>query len=56
MQEKDVFKTFSEISQMSVINQATARQKHIDPSQSINLAIAPNATPARDVHRLHIEA
>ena len=54
--EKDVFKTFSEISQMAIINQAAARQTHIDQSQSLNLAIDPNATPARDVNRLYIEA
>ena len=54
--EKDVFKTFSEISQMAIVNQAAARQTHIDQSQSLNLAIDPNATPAKDVNRLYIEA
>ncbi|PSQ95268.1 MAG: ribonucleoside-diphosphate reductase [Bacteroidetes bacterium SW_9_63_38] len=54
--EKEVFKTFSEISQMAIINQAAARQTHIDQSQSLNLAIDPNATPAKDVNRLYIEA
>jgi ribonucleoside-diphosphate reductase alpha chain len=53
--EKDVVQTFSEISQMAVITQAAARQKHIDQSQSLNLAINPNAPPARErqptVHR-----
>ena len=54
--EKSVFKTFSEISQMEIINQAASRQKHIDQSQSLNLAIDPAATPVRDINRLYIEA
>ena len=54
--EKDVFKTFSEISQMAIVNQAAARQTHIDQSQSLNLAIDPNSTPARDINQLYIEA
>jgi len=54
--EKDVFKTFSEISQMAIIDQAAARQKHIDQSQSLNLAIDPGSTPVKDINRLYIEA
>lgn len=54
--EKDVFKTFSEISQLAIVDQAAARQKHIDQSQSLNLAIDPNSTPAKDINRLYIEA
>ena len=54
--EKDVFKTFSEISQMAIVDQAAGRQTHIDQSQSLNLAIDPNAVPVKDINRLHIEA
>ena len=39
--EKDVFKTFGEISQKEVIIQASIRQKFIDQSQSLNLMIHP---------------
>jgi ribonucleoside-diphosphate reductase alpha chain len=53
--EKDVFKTFGEISQKEVILQAGIRQKYIDQSQSINLMIHPK-TPPRDVNQLLIYA
>jgi len=53
--EKDVFKTFDEISPLTIIQQAAARQKHIDQSQSLNLLIPPQ-TPAKDVTQLIIEA
>lgn len=53
--EKDVFKTFAEISQLSVIQQAAQRQKYIDQGQSINLMIHP-ATPARDLNQLYLTA
>ena len=54
--EKDVFKTFSEISQMAIVDQAAGRQTHIDQSQSLNLAIDPNAVPVKDINRLYVEA
>ncbi|RPE90373.1 ribonucleoside-diphosphate reductase subunit alpha [Frederiksenia canicola] len=53
--EKEVFKTFSEISQLSVIQQAAQRQKHIDQGQSINIMVHP-ATPARDLNQLYLTA
>jgi ribonucleoside-diphosphate reductase alpha chain len=53
--EKDVFKTFAEISPKEIIIQATQRQKYIDQGQSINLMIHPS-TPAKDVNKLIIEA
>ena len=40
--EKNVFKTFSEISQLSIIQQAAQRQAFIDQSQSLNLIIHPD--------------
>lgn len=53
--EKEVFKTFSEISQLSVIQQAAQRQAYIDQGQSINLMVHPN-TPARDLNKLYLTA
>jgi len=53
--EKEVFKTFSEISPLVVIQQAAERQKYIDQSQSLNLMIPPS-TPAKEVNALMIEA
>ncbi|MEF8797231.1 MAG: ribonucleoside-diphosphate reductase subunit alpha [Salinivenus sp.] len=55
-EEKAVFKTFGEISQMAIIDQAAGRQTHIDQSQSLNLAIDPNAVPVKDINRLYVEA
>lgn len=53
--EKSVFKTFSEISPMEVIIQASMRQKYIDQAQSLNLMIHPSI-PTKDVNSLIIEA
>lgn len=54
-EEKDVFKTFGEISQKEIIIQAAARQKYIDQSQSLNLTIHPKTSP-KDVNALLIFA
>jgi ribonucleoside-diphosphate reductase alpha chain len=53
--EKDVFKTFGEISQKEIIIQAATRQKYIDQGQSLNLMIPPNAKP-KEVSELMIFA
>lgn len=53
--EKDVFKTFAEISPKEVIIQAAQRQKYIDQGQSLNLMIHPSI-PTKDVNALIIEA
>jgi ribonucleoside-diphosphate reductase alpha chain len=53
--EKEVFKTFGEISQKEIILQTGIRQKYIDQSQSINLMIHPK-TPVKDVNQLLIFA
>lgn len=54
-EEKQVFKTFKEISQLEIIQQAAIRQKYIDQSQSLNLNI-PAELPVKEVNRLIIEA
>jgi ribonucleoside-diphosphate reductase alpha chain len=53
--EKDVFKTFAEISPKEIIIQAAQRQKYIDQGQSLNLMIHPSI-PVKDVNELSIEA
>lgn len=53
--EKNVFKTFAEISQKEIVIQAAARQKFIDQGQSLNLMIHPSV-PIKDVNSLIIEA
>tara|TARA_R110000824_G_scaffold119346_6_gene273405 strand:+ start:3990 stop:5636 length:1647 start_codon:yes stop_codon:yes gene_type:complete len=53
--EKDVFKTFGEISQKEIIIQAAMRQKYIDQGQSLNLMIPPDIKP-REVNELLIYA
>ena len=53
--EKEVFKTFGEISQKEVIIQTAIRQTSIDQAQSINLMIHPK-TPPKEVNQLLIFA
>lgn len=52
--EKNVFKTFGEISQKEIVIQAAARQKFVDQGQSLNILVPPN-TPAKEVSQLLIE-
>jgi ribonucleoside-diphosphate reductase alpha chain len=54
-EEKLVFRTFMEISQMEIIIQASTRQKYIDQGQSLNLMIHPQ-TPTRDINTLLLKA
>ncbi len=54
-EEKDVFKTFKELSQYEIILQASIRQKYIDQAQSLNINI-PSNLPIKDVNKLLIEA
>jgi ribonucleoside-diphosphate reductase alpha chain len=54
-EEKDVFKTFGEISQKEIVIQAAQRQKYIDQGQSLNFMIPPN-TKAKEVSELMIFA
>ena len=54
-EEKNVFKTFAEISQMEIIQQAADRQKFIDQGQSLNVMIS-DEVPLKDVNQLVISA
>jgi ribonucleoside-diphosphate reductase alpha chain len=53
--EREVFKTFQEIDQMVLIEQAATRQVFIDQSQSLNIMINPK-TPIKDINNLYIQA
>ena len=58
-QEKNVFKTFGEISQLEILQQAAARQKFIDQGQSLNLTIDSNTDDenfAEELSILYMEA
>jgi ribonucleoside-diphosphate reductase alpha chain len=52
-EEKDIFKTFGEISQKEIVIQNIQRQKYIDQSISLNLMIPPNCQ-AKEVSELLI--
>lgn len=52
--EKNVFKTFDEISQMEIVIQATQRQKYIDQGQSLNFKISTKES-LKDVNALYIK-
>jgi ribonucleoside-diphosphate reductase alpha chain len=54
-EDKEVFKTFEEISQKEIVIQAAQRQKYLDQGQSLNLMIAPK-TPMKEVNQLMIYA
>lgn len=53
--EKAVFRTFAEIDQTKVIEQAADRQQYIDQGQSLNVMVAPD-TPVKDINRLYLQA
>ena len=53
--EKDVFKTYPEIDQMTVIYQAANRQNHIDQGQSINVMVHPDM-PTKDLNNIYMTA
>lgn len=52
---KEVFKTFKEINQLELVNQAGIRQQYIDQSVSLNLAFPSEATP-KWLNQVHMEA
>ena len=53
--EREVFKTFSEINQYAVLDQAAARQQFIDQSQSLNVMINPEMS-AKEINKLYLFA
>ena len=52
---KNVFKTFKEINQLELVNQAGIRQTYIDQSVSLNLAFPSQAEP-RWINKVQMEA
>ncbi len=53
--EKQVFRTFSEIDQKAIIDQAAIRQKYIDQSQSLNIMI-DSTMSTKDLNGLYLYA
>ncbi len=53
--EKDTFKTYSEIDQMDIIYQAANRQNHIDQGQSVNIIVHPEM-PVKEINKIHVTA
>ena len=52
---KEVFKTFKEINQLELVNQAGIRQQYIDQSVSLNLAFPAQVDP-KWINKIHLEA
>ncbi len=53
--EKAVFRTFAEIDQNAVIDQAAARQVFIDQGQSLNVMVSPGVSP-KEINALYMRA
>ncbi len=54
-QEKNVFKTYSEIDQMDIIYQAASRQEYVDQGQSVNIMVHPDM-PIKDINKIYVTA
>ena len=54
-QEKAIFRTFAEVDQSKIIEQAGVRQKYIDQGQSLDVMVAPG-TPVKEINQLYIKA
>ncbi len=54
-EQKEVFRTFAEVNQSAIINQAAIRQDFIDQAQSLNLMVSPDM-PTKDVNKLLVDA
>ena len=52
---KDVFKTFKEINQLELVNQAGIRQQYVDQAVSLNLAFPSEASP-KWINQVHLDA
>ena len=52
---KDVFKTFKEINQLELVNQAGLRQQYVDQAVSLNLAFPSEASP-KWINKVHMDA
>lgn len=54
-EQKNIFRTFAEINQSAIINQAAIRQEFIDQAQSLNLMIPPDM-PTKEINKLLVDA
>ena len=54
-EEKEVFKTYSEIDQMDIVYQAANRQNHIDQGQSVNIIVHPDMS-VKEINKIHVTA
>lgn len=54
-EDKMVFRTFPELDQAIVIDQAAVRQQYIDQGQSLNIMVPPNVSP-KDINQLYLNA
>jgi ribonucleoside-diphosphate reductase alpha chain len=52
---KEVYKTFKEINQLELVNQAGIRQQYIDQAVSLNLAF-PSQVEPKFLNKVHLEA
>jgi ribonucleoside-diphosphate reductase alpha chain len=52
---KEVYKTFKEINQLELVNQAGIRQQYIDQAVSLNLAF-PSQVDPKFINKVHLEA
>jgi ribonucleoside-diphosphate reductase alpha chain len=53
--QKDVFRTYAEMDQAKIIEQAAVRQQYIDQGQSLNVLVGPE-TSAKDINELYLKA
>lgn len=54
-EEKAIFRTFAEIDQGVIIEQASVRQQYIDQGQSLNVMVPPDV-PVKDINQLYLKA
>lgn len=54
-EEKDIFRTFAELDQGTVIERAAVRQQYIDQGQSLNVMVPPSTSP-KDINALYMQA
>ena len=52
---KEVYKTFKEINQLELVNQAGIRQQYVDQAVSLNLAFPAQADP-KFINKVHLES
>ena len=52
---KEVYKTFKEINQLELVNQAGIRQQYVDQAVSLNLAFPAQVDP-KFINKVHLEA